>query len=44
MGLDTIMMGLGILWLFCVIFGGLWLWYLHGKGELVIDYPYDDEM
>ena len=24
--------------------GLLWMWYLHKKGELVGDYPYDDEM
>ena len=22
----------------------VWFWYLHTKGELVNDYPYDDEM
>ncbi len=24
--------------------GSLWAWHLHTKGELVGDYPYDDEM
>ena len=27
-----------------IVGGGLWLWYLHNKGELVSDYPYSDEM
>ena len=27
-----------------MVFGLLWMWYLHRNGELVADYPYDDEM
>ena len=27
-----------------MVFGSLWMWYLHKKDELVGDYPYDDEM
>ena len=27
-----------------IVGGGLWLWYLHNKGELVSEYPYSDEM
>jgi hypothetical protein len=38
------MMWLGIVWLSCCIFGGLWFWYLHSKGNFVGEYPYDDEM
>ena len=38
------MIWLGIVWLSCCILGGLWFWYLHSKGDLVSDYPYDDEM
>jgi len=33
---------LGIYW-FCAIVGWVWGYYLHKKGELVADYPYDDE-
>ena len=35
---------LGVVWGVSIIGGGLWFWYLHNKGELVGDYPYDDEM
>ena len=38
------MMWLGVVWLFCLIFGSLWFWHLHSKGNLVGNYPYDDEM
>ena len=27
-----------------IVGGGLWLWYLLNKGELVSEYPYSDEM
>ena len=37
-------MWLGIIYTAVIIAGGLWMLYLHKKGELVGDYPYDDEM
>ena len=33
---------LGVYW-FCVIGGSGWAYYLHKKGMLISDYPYDDE-
>ena len=27
-----------------LIGGGLWGWYLHNSGQLISNYPYDDEM
>ena len=35
---------LGIVWAVSVVDSIVWFWYLHTKGELVNDYPYDDEM
>ena len=35
---------LGIVWGVSVVSGIVWFWYLHKKGDLVSDYPYDDEM
>ena len=37
-------MWLGIMYTVLITAGGLWMLYLHKKGELVGDYPYDDEM
>jgi hypothetical protein len=27
-----------------IVGGGLWGWYLHKNGQLISNYPYDDEM
>ena len=35
---------LGIAWIVSIVISIVWFWYLHTKGELVNDYPYDDEM
>ena len=35
---------LGIVWGVSVVISIVWFWYLHTKGELVNDFPYDDEM
>ena len=35
---------LGIVWGVSVVGVVVGFWYLHNKGELVNDYPYDDEM
>jgi len=38
------MISLAFIYLVSLVGGALWLWYLHTKGELIKDYPYDDEM
>ena len=35
---------LGIVWGVSVMGVVIWFWYLHTKGKLVGDYPYEDEM
>ena len=35
---------IGIIWTAIIVGTGIWFWYLHHKGELVSEYPYDDEM
>ena len=32
------------MYLVSIVGSALWFWYLHNKGELVSDYPYNDEM
>ena len=34
----------GIIWTTIIVGGGIWFLYLHNKGELSDEYPYDDEM
>ena len=35
---------IGIIWTAIIVGTGIWFWYLHHKGELIAEYPYDDEM
>ena len=35
---------IGIIYLISLLCGSLYFWYLHSRGELVSDYPYDDKM
>ena len=35
---------LSVVWSVSIVGAAVWCWYLHNKGELVNDYPYDDEM
>ena len=35
---------IGVVWVISIVSNAVWFWYLHNKGELVNDYPYDDEM
>jgi len=32
------------MYLVSIVGSALWFWNLHTKGELIKDYPYDDEM
>ena len=34
----------GIIWTTIIVGGGIWFLYLHNKGKLSDEYPYDDEM
>ena len=35
---------IGIIWTTIVVGTGIWFWFLHRRGGLIADYPYDDEM
>ena len=35
---------IGIIWTTIIVGTGVWFWFLHRKGELTAEYPYDDEM
>ena len=43
-GLDSMVYWILSIYAVSIVGAGLWLWYLHNKGELIGDYPYSDEM
>ena len=44
MGLSNMIYWILSIYAVSIVGAGLWLWYLHNKGELIGDYPYSDEM